>query len=215
MVFIGLTGENISIHTNVVIVQQWFDINHSYRHMQRLIYALTFIINESIYCANTNWKTAMTQALTTLETPIIKEWIDYNGHLNDAYYLVIFTQATDALQNHLNLTLEHIQSTGETLFTVETHLAYVQEIGLGEMVTVTSQLLETDNKRMRIFHRMFNSKGELLATVEMLFLCYNLIAKKVSNFSDLMLSNLAQLQQDQVQLPWPDSAGKGIALKRT
>ena len=154
-------------------------------------------------------------ALRTLQTPVIKDWIDYNGHLNDAYYLVIFTKATDELQNHLGLTLEHIQSTGETLFTVETHLAYVQEISLGEMVTVSSQILETDNKRMRIFHSMFNDQNELLATVEMLFLCYNLQAKKVSNFSDMMLQSLAKLQADQTELPWPNSAGKGIALKRT
>tara|TARA_B100000795_G_scaffold231117_1_gene188821 strand:+ start:303 stop:776 length:474 start_codon:yes stop_codon:yes gene_type:complete len=156
----------------------------------------------------------MPSALQTLQTPVIKEWIDYNGHLNDANYLVIFTKASDALQNHLGLTLEHIQNTGETLFTVETHLAYVQEIGLGEMVTITTQILETDNKRMRIFHRMFNDQNELLATVEMLFLCYNLLAKKVTNFSDMMVQSITILEADQSQLPWPDSAGKGIGLKR-
>ena len=157
----------------------------------------------------------MNHALNTLSTPIIKAWIDYNGHLNDAYYLVIFTQATDTLQNHLGLTLEHIQATGETLFTVATHLAYIQEIGLGEVVTVTTQLLETDNKRMRIFHRMFNAQQELLATVEMLFLSYNLKAKKVSNFGDMMQGSLAQLEQQHADMPWPDSAGKGITLKRS
>ena len=156
----------------------------------------------------------MPSALQTLQTPVIKEWIDYNGHLNDANYLVIFTKASDALQNHLGLTLEHIQNTGETLFTVETHLTYVQEIGLGETVTITTQMLETDNKRMRIFHRMFNDQNELLATVEMLFLCYNLLAKKVTNFSDMMVQSITILEADQSQLPWPDSAGKGIGLKR-
>ena len=156
----------------------------------------------------------MPSALQTLQTPVIKEWIDYNGHLNDANYLVIFTKASDALQDHLGLTLKHIQNTGETLFTVETHLAYVQEIGLGEMVTITTQILETDNKRMRIFHRMFNDQNELLATVEMLFLCYNLLAKKVTNFSDMMVQSITILEADQSQLPWPDSAGKGIGLKR-
>jgi acyl-CoA thioester hydrolase len=156
----------------------------------------------------------MPSALQTLQTPVIKEWIDYNGHLNDANYLVIFTKASDTLQNHLGLTLEHIQNTGETLFTVETHLAYVQEIGLGETVTITTQILETDNKRMRIFHRMFNDQNELLATVEMLFLCYNLLAKKVTNFSDMMVQSITILEAEQSQLPWPDSAGKGIGLKR-
>jgi acyl-CoA thioester hydrolase len=153
--------------------------------------------------------------LQTLKTPVVKEWIDYNGHLNDAYYLVIFTKATDALQDHLGLTLEHIQSTGETLFTVESHLSYLQEIGLGEMVTVTTQVLQTDSKRIRIFHRMYNDQQDLLATVEMLFLCYNLVAKKVTNFSDMMMQSLSVIEKQQAQTPWPDSAGKGIALKRS
>jgi acyl-CoA thioester hydrolase len=156
----------------------------------------------------------MHSALQTLKTPVIKEWIDYNGHLNDANYLVIFTKASDGLQDYLGLTLEHIKNTGETLFTVESHLAYIQEIGLGETVTVTTQVLETDNKRVRIFHRMFNDDNELLATVEMLFLCYNLQAKKVANFSAMMAQSLAKIEADQAQIPWPDSAGKGIALKR-
>ena len=86
---------------------------------------------------------------------------------------------------------------------------------MGEVVTVTTQLLETDNKRMRIFHRMFNAQQELLATVEMLFLSYNLKAKKVSNFGDMMQGSLAQLEQQHADMPWPDSAGKGITLKRS
>lgn len=156
----------------------------------------------------------MPSTLQTLQTPIIKDWIDYNNHLNDAYYLVIFTKATDALQNYLGLTLQHIQNTGETLFTVETHLVYAQQVGLAETVTVTAQLLETDNKRLRIFQRMFNANNELLASVEMLFICYNLEAKRVTNFSPLMLQSLAKLEADHAQIPWPTSAGKGITLKR-
>jgi|TARA_B100000795_G_scaffold139461_1_gene104361 acyl-CoA thioester hydrolase len=156
----------------------------------------------------------MHSALQTFQTPVLKEWIDYNGHLNDAYYLVIFTKASDGLQEHLGLTLDHIKTTGETLFTVESHLSYIKEIGLGEIVTITTQVLETDNKRIRIFHRMFNEHNELLATVEMLFLSYNLLAKKVTNFSDLMMQSLSKITADQAHLLWPDSAGKGIALKR-
>ncbi|HAW18196.1 MAG TPA: hypothetical protein DCW89_07855 [Oceanospirillaceae bacterium] len=145
---------------------------------------------------------------------VIKDWIDYNDHLNDAYYLVIFTKATDTLQNHLGLTLEHIKNTGETLFTVESHLAYVQQIGVGEMVTVTSKILETDTKRMRIFHSMFNDQDELLATVEMLLICYNLVSQKVTDFSLMMQQSLSLFASEYGPLTWPENAGKGIALKR-
>ena len=156
----------------------------------------------------------MSSSLQTLQTPVLKDWIDYNDHLNDAYYLVIFTKASDALQNHLGLTLEHIKNTGETLFTVENHLAYLQQIGLGEMVTVRSQILETDNKRMRIFHSMFNDQNELLATAEMLLICYNLESKKVTTFSDMMRQSLSIFETEHGSSTWPANAGKGIALKR-
>ena len=156
----------------------------------------------------------MPSALQTLQTPVLKDWIDYNDHLNDAYYLVIFTKATDTLQNHLGLTLEHIKNTGETLFTVESHLAYVQQIGVGEMVTVTSKILETDTKRMRIFHSMFNDQDELLATVEMLLICYNLESQKVTDFSPMMQKSLSLFATEHGPLTWPKNAGKGIALKR-
>ena len=108
--------------------------------------------------------------------------------------------------------MAHIQNTGETLFTVETHLTYLQEIGLGEMVTITTQLLQTDNKRMRIFHRMYNDQNDLLATAEMLFLCYNLEAKKVINFSKMMEQSLAALEKEQTNASWTKQAGKGICL---
>ena len=156
----------------------------------------------------------MPSALQTLQTPVLKDWIDYNDHLNDAYYLVIFTKATDTLQNHLGLSLEHIKNTGETLFTVESHLAYVQQIGVGEMVTVTSKILETDTKRMRIFHSMFNDQDELLATVEMLLICYNLESQRVTDFSPMMQQSLSIFAGEYGPLTWPENAGKGIALKR-
>ncbi len=151
--------------------------------------------------------------LTTLETTIKQEWIDYNGHLNDAYYLVIFTQATDQLQQHLGMTVNSIHARGYTLFTVESHLMYKQEIGLGEQVYVTTQVLEYDSKRLRIFHRMFNDQHELLACVEMLFLSYHLQEKRVVDFHPDFAVQVADLYAKHQQFPLPDEAGKGIALK--
>lgn len=156
----------------------------------------------------------MNTPLRTLETTVIEDWIDYNGHLNEAYYLVIFSKATDAIQDHLGMTIDTIKGTGYTLFTVETHLQYIQEIGLGKVVYVTTQILECDNKRLRIFHSMYNEANELLATAEKLFLSYNLQQERVVNFSDDFAANLDKLLEQQGDMPAPEAAGKGIALKR-
>ena len=151
--------------------------------------------------------------LTTLETTVKQEWIDYNGHLNDAYYLVIFTQATDKLQEHLGMTMTSIRERGHTLFTVESHLMYKQEVGLGEAVYINTQVLEHDSKRLRILHRMFNDQHESLACVEMLFLSYHLQEKRVMDFHPDFAVRLAELYAEHQQFPFPDEAGKGIALK--
>ena len=156
----------------------------------------------------------MNMPLRTLETTVIEDWIDYNGHLNEAYYLVIFSKATDAIQDHLGMTLETIKGTGFTLFTVETHLQYIQEIGLGKTVYVTTQIIEHDQKRLRLFHSMYNAENELLATAEKLFLSYNLQQERVVNFAEKFATNLATLVDQQGDMPAPEGAGKGIALKR-
>jgi len=156
----------------------------------------------------------MSAPLRTLDATIIEDWIDYNGHLNEAYYLVIFSKATDAIQDYLGMTFDSIKSTGYTLFTVETHLRYLQEIGLGKDVYVTTQIVESDSKRVRLFHSMYNAQDELLATAEKLFLSYNLQQEGVVNFNDEFASNLASLVEQQSQLPMPEAAGAGIALKK-
>ncbi|HCH25063.1 MAG TPA: 4-hydroxybenzoyl-CoA thioesterase [Oceanospirillaceae bacterium] len=156
----------------------------------------------------------MNAPLRTLESKVIEQWIDYNGHLNEAYYLVIFSQATDAIQDYLGMTFDNIKSSGYTLFTVETHLRYLQEIGLGKDVYVTTQIIESDNKRMRLFHSMYNAQDELLATAEKLFLSYNLQQERVVNFNEEFASNLATLVEEQSQLSMPEAAGAGIALQK-
>lgn len=152
--------------------------------------------------------------MRTLETTIIKDWIDYNDHLNEAYYLVIFSHATDALQSHLGMTVETIKETGFTLFTVATQLRYLQEIGLGKNVYVTTQLLEHDSKRLRIFHTMYNEQHEALATAEKLFLSYHLKQKKVIDFNGDFHYQLEQWQNQQGEISMPSTAGQGISLTK-
>ena len=156
----------------------------------------------------------MSAALRTLESKVIEDWIDYNGHLNEAYYLVIFSKATDAFQTLNGMTPDTIKTDGNTLFTLETHLAYIKEIGLGADVYVTSQLLEHDTKRVRIFHNMYNAQDELLATAETFLIGYNLQQEKVTNFHQVFAASLEKLAAEHSQLPMPASAGKGIALKK-
>ncbi|WP_323166622.1 thioesterase family protein, partial [Pseudomonas bubulae] len=75
-------------------------------------------------------------ALTTYTTQIQPDWVDYNGHLRDAFYLLIFSYATDALMDTLGLDSENRAASGHSLFTLELHLNYPHEVKLGAEVQV-------------------------------------------------------------------------------
>ena len=82
------------------------------------------------------------------ETAIAPEWIDYNGHLRDAYYGLIVSYACDALMDRLGLDAAYRQRTHCTLFTLEMHLHYLHEVKGSERLTVAATILGSDRKRL-------------------------------------------------------------------
>ncbi|WP_369404819.1 thioesterase family protein [Piscibacillus salipiscarius] len=88
---------------------------------------------------------------------VIEQWVDYNGHMNDAAYAEVFSRAVDALMGHLGITEEVIQEKQYTIFTLETHLCYLNEVHQGESLTVEWQLLDHDVKRLHAFFSMKNT----------------------------------------------------------
>ena len=91
-------------------------------------------------------------ALTTYTTQVHPDWVDYNGHLRDAFYLLIFSYATDALMDTLGLDSENRAASGHSLFTLELHLNYLHEVKLGAEVEVRTQLIAHDAKRLHLYH---------------------------------------------------------------
>ena len=82
------------------------------------------------------------------ETPIFPEWIDYNGHLRDAYYVLILSQATDALMDRIGLDAGYRQRTRCTLYTVELHIHYLHEVKRTDTAFVNVRILGADHKRI-------------------------------------------------------------------
>jgi acyl-CoA thioester hydrolase len=83
-------------------------------------------------------------------TPILPDWIDYNGHLRDAYYGLIFSQSTDALMDRIGLDAPYRARTGCTLYTVEMHLHYLQEVKAADTAEVRLRILGLDAKRIHV-----------------------------------------------------------------
>ena len=126
--------------------------------------------------------------LPQLEGVVLPEWIDANGHMNLAYYVVLFDQATDLLYDELGVGPAYRQATGNSTFTAETHTLYEREVKLGEQIRVHTWLLGADAKRLHYFHEMFHlASGERAAAQELMALHIDMSVRRVAPFpADLM-----------------------------
>jgi len=87
------------------------------------------------------------------------EWIDYNGHMTDSRYLQVFGDATDALLRYAGID-DAYRSSGRALYTVETHVVHKAEARALEALYVTTRVLETDDKRVRLLHALHRQRDE-------------------------------------------------------
>jgi acyl-CoA thioester hydrolase len=109
------------------------------------------------------------------------EWIDYNGHMNEAYYVLVFGLTTDAFLDLIGMDAPYRERTHTSLYTVEGHIAYLQEVALGTVLRVATTLVGADPKRVHLFHAMTReSDGALLATYELLTLHVDQSGPRVS-----------------------------------
>ena len=95
------------------------------------------------------------------------EWVDYNGHLSEAYYVLVFGHATDAVMDAVGLDAAYRKRTGASLFTAESHVCYLDQVRDGEVVEVRSAVIGVGAKVLRLWHEMA-AGGRLRATEEIL-----------------------------------------------
>jgi betainyl-CoA thioesterase len=113
----------------------------------------------------------MVSGLPIYRTRIAPEWIDYNGHVRDAYYVLIASQAIDTLMDRIGLDARYRQQSHCTLYTVEMHLHYLREIGGNDGVQVLLRILGADEKRLHAALELVREEsGETAATCEMMLL---------------------------------------------
>ena len=94
------------------------------------------------------------EALAVYETEVAAEWVDYNGHMNDAAYALVFSRSVDALMDRIGLDAASRKASRRTLFTLQMMLHYFQEASEGQPLFVRCHLLEHDDKRMRVWLEM-------------------------------------------------------------
>ena len=116
---------------------------------------------------------------------IIKEWIDYNGHMNMAYYVLIFDQAWENILNKFQMGGENAEESKRTTMVVETRTTYDSEVKEGDEVEVYVSYFNHDKKRLHLKCEMYEKKTKKLsATMENLSLYIDLDKRKVTEFED-------------------------------
>jgi len=140
-------------------------------------------------------------------------WIDYNGHMNVAYYLLAFDQATDLFFDFIGLDEAQRAESNGTTFAAEVHLRYHREVMADAPLKITTQILSYDTKRLRFFHQMYHEqKGYLAATAETLSLYIDLEVRRVGSLPAAVAARLAAVLQAHRGLGTPANAGRAIAV---
>ncbi|WP_233868173.1 thioesterase family protein [Paraburkholderia adhaesiva] len=140
------------------------------------------------------------------------EWVDYNGHLRDAFYMLIYSYATDALLDAIGLDAGQRDARGRSMYTLEAHLNYLREIKEGARVRVDVRVLEHDAKRVRVYLEMYSDEGvEPVSASEQLLLHVDRSGPRAVAFDADVLARVAALQTADARFE-PKHAARPIKL---
>jgi carnitine 3-dehydrogenase len=114
----------------------------------------------------------------TLEMQVPTSFVDYNGHMNEAPYLEVGARASDRFMEMIGADAEYIAG-GLSYFTAENHIRYLAEIDIGDRITVTTQALGGDGRKLHLLHRFWTGGEGPAATVETLMLHVDLSTRRV------------------------------------
>ncbi len=150
-----------------------------------------------------------------LEATIKREWIDYNGHMNMAYYVILFDQALTNFLESLDLGLHYVSENEKSLFALENHVTYQHELKQGDPVCVHFQLLDVDSKFMHYFMRLFHKDTPIIsATMEQISLHVNMKTRMPARFQKEKLDELLAILEDHDKYEKPREIGRSIAIRR-
>jgi acyl-CoA thioester hydrolase len=154
-------------------------------------------------------------ATSIYRTAILPAWIDYNGHLRDAYYALILSQATDALMDRLGMDAAYRAASGNTLYTVEMHIHYLREVRHSDIVTVGVRLLGADHKRLHAaFDLSCEGQTAVAATAEFMLLHVHQAATPSSQpFPPAIASAIATWAPPGAEAPWPGPGSRRMELR--
>ena len=143
------------------------------------------------------------------------DWIDYNGHLNMAYYNVLFDTAVDEVFLRVGLGPDYVKTREASYFTAEAHVCYLRELSVDTPVVATLQLIDLDAKRAHFYQELYHAdEGWLSATSEQMSLHVDMRTRKVAPWPEDICENLSVLFEAHKLLPRPARVGRHVEIKK-
>lgn len=140
-------------------------------------------------------------------------WIDYNGHLNMAYYHVLFDRGIDMLWAELGIGADYLKTRGGSTFTAECHVRYLREVHLDDPVQVSILLVAVDEKRLHTFQELRHAtEGWLSATSENMSVHVDMTARKTAPLPPDIREGIAVVMKAHDACPRPEGLGRKIGM---
>ncbi|KXH78573.1 thioesterase family protein [Sporosarcina sp. HYO08] len=157
--------------------------------------------------------------MSIIQNPILQEkvrtdWVDYNGHMNDAAYAAVFSMAVDQFMIDLGIDAPFREQFQYSIFTLETHLCYLDEAHEGQLLKVNLQLLDADEKRLHVFFIMEDTNGNRIATSEQMLMGMNLAGGRPAPFPAPIQKNVTDLQGMHANWTMPKEVGRRIGIRK-
>lgn len=154
----------------------------------------------------------MSQHQPAYRTVVSPEWIDHNGHMNVAFFVVAFDEATDAIYETWGLGLDYPEASGCSVFTLGMNVDYLGELFEGDPIRIETRLVDHDSKRIHYFHQMYHDDtGKLVATNECLCMNVGLTERKSQPFPDAVMK-LLEAASSEAELP--EGIGRTLGIRR-
>lgn len=152
--------------------------------------------------------------LDLYRTKIHSDWIDYNGHMNVAYYVMIGDQATDKFFNFLGMGDQYIKKENRSNFALDMRVVFLHELLEGAPVIVRTQLLDYDSKRLHFLHYIEHESENYTACLnESVGIHINMHQREVSCFSPDILKKIESISKSHLKMPRPKQLMRRIGLR--
>lgn len=154
----------------------------------------------------------ITKPLLTYARKVPAEWGDYNGHMTEACYLTAFAHGTDRFMEMIGCDAEYIANE-KSFFTVETHIRHLDEIKVGADISVRTQVLEAEGKKMHLWHELYVGQT-LKATAEHMLVHVDLRTRQSCLPEPQVEQQLSEIWAHHKTLARPDGAGRSVGAKK-